>query len=228
MAASDKDLAEGGRKQRAVSDHDISSPQSVAGLSRNAGDLAEQNLLWQRVSHRLKTELGEAKWRAWIKPLLLEAFTEDQLTLRASTSFLRDRVHSNYLDKIRLLAAAQTGARPNVRILLANEGHSQPFSPLNSQTAAGENVAEMTSDPAGAEKHGQSASRPLRFSHAQNSDSDKSPSIEGLDTRFTFENFVVGAPNQLAFAIAKRVAESPEATYNPLFLYGGVGLGKTH
>jgi chromosomal replication initiator protein len=54
------------------------------------------------------------------------------------------------------------------------------------------------------------------------------PGIEGLDTRFTFENFVVGAPNQLAFAIAKRVAESPEATYNPLFLYGGVGLGKTH
>ena len=58
MAASDKDMAEGGRKQRAVSDHVISSPQSVAGLSRNtsdAGHLAEQNLLWQRVSHRLKT-----------------------------------------------------------------------------------------------------------------------------------------------------------------------------
>ena len=52
--------------------------------------------------------------------------------------------------------------------------------------------------------------------------------VEGLDSRLTFENFVVGAPNQLAFAIAKRVAESAEATYNPLFLYGGVGLGKTH
>ena len=231
MAASDKDMAEGGRKQRAVSDHVISSPQSVAGLPRNtsdAGHLAEQNLLWQRVSHRLKTELGEAKWRAWIKPLLLEAFSEDQLILRASTSFLRDRVHSNYLDKIRLLAAAQIGAQPKVRVLLAREGKAQPFSALNSLPAAGENAAEMISDPAGAEKHGQSASRPLRFSHAQNSDADTSPSIEGLDTRFTFENFVVGAPNQLAFAIAKRVAESPDATYNPLFLYGGVGLGKTH
>ena len=131
MAASDKDMAEGGRKQRAVSDHDISSPQSVAGLSRNtsdAGHLAEQNLLWQRVSHRLKTELGEAKWRAWIKPLLLEAFSEDQLILRASTSFLRDRVHSNYLDKIRLLAAAQIGAQPKVRVVLAREGKAQPFS----------------------------------------------------------------------------------------------------
>ena len=166
MAASDKDLAEGGRKHRAESHHDISSLQSAAGLSRNtsdAGHLAEQNLLWQRVSHRLKTELGEAKWRAWIKPLLLEAFSEDQLILRASTSFLRDRVQSNYLDKIRLLAAAQTGAQPIARVLLAREGKVQPFSPLNSQTAAGENAAEMTLDLAGAEKHGQSAKPPLAF-----------------------------------------------------------------
>ena len=65
-----------------------------------------------------------------------------------------------------------------------------------------------------------------------NSDVVKTPlssgHVEGLDSRLTFENFVVGSPNQLAFAIAKRVAESSEATYNPLFLYGGVGLGKTH
>ena len=167
MAASDKDMAGDGRKQKATSERDITPPQSVAGLSRGTGDashLAEQNLLWQRVSHRLKTELGEAKWRAWIKPLLLEAFDEDQLILRASTSFLRDRVHSNYLDKIRLLAATQTGAHPNVRILLAREGKPQPFGTLNVLTAISENAAEINSGSAGAEKHGQSASRPARFS----------------------------------------------------------------
>ncbi|NDC57022.1 MAG: chromosomal replication initiator protein DnaA, partial [Alphaproteobacteria bacterium] len=49
-----------------------------------------------------------------------------------------------------------------------------------------------------------------------------------LDPRFTFENFVVGKPNELAYAAARRVAESPTPAYNPLFLYGGVGLGKTH
>ena len=175
------------RKHRAVSDHDISSPQSVAGLSRNtsdAGHLAEQNLLWQRVSHRLKTDLGEAKWRAWIKPLLLEAFVKDHLILRASTSFLRDRVHSNYLDKIRLLAAAQIGAQPKVRVLLAREGKAQPYSLSNSQTAAGENAAEMMYHTRqGLLKNMASLlAAPLRFSHAQNSDVDPSPSIEGLDT----------------------------------------------
>ena len=50
----------------------------------------------------------------------------------------------------------------------------------------------------------------------------------GLDPRFTFENFVVGKPNELAYAAARRVAESEQVTFNPLFLYGGVGLGKTH
>ena len=49
-----------------------------------------------------------------------------------------------------------------------------------------------------------------------------------LDPRFTFDNFVVGKPNELAFAASQRVAESEEVTFNPLFLYGGVGLGKTH
>ena len=49
-----------------------------------------------------------------------------------------------------------------------------------------------------------------------------------LDSRFTFSNFIVGKPNELAFAAARRVSESDDVPFNPLFLYGGVGLGKTH
>ena len=49
-----------------------------------------------------------------------------------------------------------------------------------------------------------------------------------LDSRFTFSNFIVGKPNELAFAAARRVSESEDVPFNPLFLYGGVGLGKTH
>ncbi len=49
-----------------------------------------------------------------------------------------------------------------------------------------------------------------------------------LDPDLTFENFVVGKPNELAYAAAQRIAESTEVVFNPLFLYGGVGLGKTH
>jgi chromosomal replication initiator protein len=52
--------------------------------------------------------------------------------------------------------------------------------------------------------------------------------MAGLDPRYTFANFVVGKPNELAFAVARRTAESEKVAFNPLFLYGGVGLGKTH
>ena len=218
MAPADNDATEPAR------DGPSRTLQDRAPMSADATHLAEQNLLWQRVSHRLKTELGEAKWRAWIKPLLVQEFTDDNLILRASTAFLRDRVLSNYLDKIRLLAASETGAGPEVRILLTSDLEARSFAahfgqPANAENAETKEAVEgATSLPA----------YPPRFSQTQNGQAASTPSIEGLDARFTFENFVVGAPNQLAFAIAKRVAESPEATYNPLFLYGGVGLGKTH
>ena len=224
MAPADKDATEPAR------DGPSRNPRDMAPMSADAAHLAEQNLFWQRVSHRLKAELGEAKWRAWIKPLLLQEFTEDNLILRASTAFLRDRVLSNYLDKIRLLAASETGAGPEVSILLASDLEARSFAahfgqPVNADKEAG---AESTSSPAYPPRFSQTLNGQTQTSQTQNSQAASAPSIEGLDTRFTFENFVVGAPNQLAFAIAKRVAESPEATYNPLFLYGGVGLGKTH
>ena len=56
----------------------------------------------------------------------------------------------------------------------------------------------------------------------------ENPLEAALDSRFTFENFVVGKPNELAYAAAQRVAGSDDVNFNPLFLYGGVGLGKTH
>ena len=236
MAPADKDVTESARDGFSRRSQNM-APHPALGDSKplpsDAAHLAEQNLLWQRVSYRLKAELGEAKWRAWIKPLLVQEFTEDQLILRASTAFLRDRVLSNYLDKIRLLAASETGAGPEVRILLPNDQGARSFASHFGQIAGAEAAESKGSDSDAITDSAGLTAYPPRFSQtqnglAQNGETASSPSIEGLDTRFTFENFVVGAPNQLAFAIAKRVAESPEATYNPLFLYGGVGLGKTH
>ena len=221
MAPSDKDIPDQSGASISLSRQDLPVIGQPQNESKDALHLAEQNLLWQRVSHRLKTELGDAKWRAWIKPLLVKEFTNENLILKASTSFLRDRVLANYLDKIRLLAATETSARPNLRVVLASEIESA-YS-LGTSHDAGSGSAREGSASASAH-----APYPPRLSQIQEADTRAHPGIEGLDTRFTFENFVVGAPNQLAFAIAKRVAESPEATYNPLFLYGGVGLGKTH
>ena len=231
MAPSDKDIPDQSGASISLSRQDLPVIGQPQNESKDALHLAEQNLLWQRVSHRLKTELGDAKWRAWIKPLLVKEFTNENLILKASTSFLRDRVLANYLDKIRLLAATETSARPNIRVVLASE--IEPAYPLATSHDAGSGSAREGSAREGVAREGSASASahapyPPRLSQIQEADTRAHPGIEGLDTRFTFENFVVGAPNQLAFAIAKRVAESPEATYNPLFLYGGVGLGKTH
>ena len=234
MAPTNKDIPDQSGSHKSLSRQDFSiigQPQNESNESAGTPHLAEQNLLWQRVSHRLKTELGDAKWRAWIKPLLVKEFTSENLVLKASTSFLRDRVLANYLDKIRLLAATETSARPNVRVVLASEieapsaaGSSHDAGPALARNGLSKDGLSKVGS-GGASSH---APYPPRLSQMQETEARAHPGIEGLDTRFTFENFVVGAPNQLAFAIAKRVAESPEATYNPLFLYGGVGLGKTH
>ena len=226
MAPSDKDIPDQSGASISLSRQDLPVIRQPQNESKDALHLAEQNLLWQRVSHRLKTELGDAKWRAWIKPLLVKEFTNENLILKASTNFLRDRVLANYLDKIRLLAATETSARPNIRVVLASEIESA-YS-LGTSHDAGSGSAREGSAREGLGSASAHAPYPPRLSQIQEADTRAHPGIEGLDTRFTFENFVVGAPNQLAFAIAKRVAESPEATYNPLFLYGGVGLGKTH
>ena len=226
MAPTDKDISDQSDAHNALSRQDFSGIGQPQNESADTPHLAEQNLLWQRVSHRLKTELGDAKWRAWIKPLLVKEFTSENLILKASTSFLRDRVLANYLDKIHLLAATETSARPNVRVVLASEieGTSSAGTNYDTTSPLGEGGSARKGS-GGASPH---APYPPRLSQMQETEARVHPGIEGLDTRFTFENFVVGAPNQLAFAVAKRVAESPEATYNPLFLYGGVGLGKTH
>ena len=188
-------------------------PHVTAHSGRNAREsIADMHLSWQRLSHKLKADLGEAKWKAWIKPLVMQSIDDGVLTLRAESSFLRNRVLTNYSEKLRLLAKIEFGQVQSIDVVLKDEERISPTLQSTPDT--------LTS----------ASSYPPRLS--TNSDAVKTSAssghVEGLDTRLTFENFVVGSPNQLAFAIAKRVAESAEATYNPLFLYGGVGLGKTH
>ena len=183
-------------------------PPAASHAGRNVDEsVADIHLSWQRLSHKLKADLGEAKWKAWIKPLVVQAIEDGVLTLRAESSFLRNRVLTNYSEKLRLLAKMEFNGVNAIDVVLKDEERIR----VESRTAS--SVPEF----------------PPRLSAAQAANTPAlSGHVEGLDSRLTFDNFVVGAPNQLAFAIAKRVAESAEATYNPLFLYGGVGLGKTH
>jgi chromosomal replication initiator protein len=164
---------------------------------------------WARVRGRLREEFGEPAYRSWLRSMTLAGVREGRVRIAVPTRFLRDWVAQHYADRLRALWNAENGTVTAVEIVLG----------AGSAAEAAEPIAAVALTPA------------LAAREADPPDDKDVSAI--LDPRFTFENFVVGKPNELAHAAARRVAESSVAAgrvvpYNPLFLYGGVGLGKTH
>lgn len=164
---------------------------------------------WARVRARLRKELGDTAYRSWIKPLTLIAVDNGEVRLAVGTRFVRDWVRSHYSDLIRTAWATESAVITAVEIAV--------------QTATTVAHSESLAKP---EPPRLAASAPARATeHAADGAEDFGIA---LDTRYTFDNWVVGKSNEFATAAARRVAEDAKVTINPLFLYGGVGLGKTH
>ncbi|MEE2932643.1 MAG: chromosomal replication initiator protein DnaA [Pseudomonadota bacterium] len=154
---------------------------------------------WARIRSRLRAEYGEAAYRSWLKPLTLSGTSDEVVQLTVPTRFMRDWVEAQYGERLLSLWTSENSSIKNVDILLEGSAAAQ----LVESQAATMKTAAVT------EARQADISAPL-------------------DPRFTFDNFIVGKPNELAFAAARRVAEAATVPFNPLFLYGGVGLGKTH
>jgi chromosomal replication initiator protein len=172
---------------------------------------------WARIRGRLQSEVGDVEYRTWLRQMTLAGIDGDEVTVHLPTRFLRDWVRSHYGEKISKLWQIENGRIRRVDIRV---GHGRP--------GLAESLAEPPTPPAN--NHMDMADRtppitPSRTAVGRNGDELSVP----LDPRFTFDSFVVGKPNEFAYACARRVAEKPaSAGFNPLFLYGGVGLGKTH
>jgi chromosomal replication initiator protein len=178
---------------------------------------------WARVRGRLRADVGEAAFRSWLKPLTLMGIGKGVVRMAVPTRFMRDWVQSNYAEQIRLLWGDEDDEIRKVEIVVLppNRPSPKPGSELRSPCAA--ETAEAGAGRArGAAGNGYGGARP-----ADDLEGHRAISAP-LDPRFTFDNFVVGKPNELAYAAARRVAEATNVPFNPLFLYGGVGLGKTH
>ncbi len=179
---------------------------------------------WDRVKTRLKQEFGESVFKSWVIPITATAMRDGEVELSVPTRFMRDWITTHYADRIRALWA---GENPGVRkvTLKVEAGKAEaalkapsPDTPARAPGAAA----------AAAAKPGVARPVPAAFASAQSANASGSDLSAPLDARYVFENFVVGKPNEFAYAAAKRVAESDHVSFNPLFLYGGVGLGKTH
>ncbi|HJS31210.1 MAG TPA: DnaA/Hda family protein, partial [Alphaproteobacteria bacterium] len=167
---------------------------------------------WVRVRARLKGEVGEAAFKSWLKPLTLLAVEDGEIRLAVPTRFMRDWVRTHYADRIRTLWQAENKAIAGVDVIV----QTATTTPARIDGAPRPAMARPGRAP-GALDGG-------LLSAAQNDDDFGAP----LDLRFTFDSFIVGKPNEFAVAAARRVADEPKVPFNPLFLYGGVGLGKTH
>ena len=164
---------------------------------------------WARVRGVLRAEVGESAYKSWLKPLTLLDVASGTVRVAVPTRFMRDWVVGHYGDRIRELWMDEDPSVDSLDIVIQAQ-------PARVQVARRESGA-----PA-------SAIREVEASGAAPRAADVDEFGGALDPRFVFENFVVGKPNELAYAAARRVADSSTAAYNPLFQYGGVGLGKTH
>ncbi|MEJ2285495.1 MAG: chromosomal replication initiator protein DnaA [Desulfobacterales bacterium] len=158
-----------------------------------------RNETWGQIQQKLQGEIGQNNYRNWIEPLEFAEMGNGVATFVVPTNFIGNWVELNFADRI-----------------------------LQHMTSAGADVTRLAFTVATAPRVKTSDSKPSAAEATSPApDHDDLPGAP-LDSRFTFDNFVVGKPNQLAHAAARRVAEGGPVTFNPLFLYGGVGLGKTH
>jgi chromosomal replication initiator protein len=163
---------------------------------------------WGSIRDELHQTMGANTFQSWIEPLTYVGAEEGIARFNVPTNFLGNYVSQNYGD---LLLSKITRVNPSVRRVV-----------FDTVTAAQE--VALRAEPE------EQFNEPVASPHVHTKPAPTSDSLNGspLDKRFTFDSFVVGKPNELAHAAARRVAEGGPVTFNPLFLYGGVGLGKTH
>ncbi len=181
------------------------------------GSLTEQ---WARVRARLRSDVGEAAFNSWLKPLTLGEFHGGRLRVAVPTRFMRDWIDQNYGDRLAELWADENETVSNVEIIV------EPTQTVIQPAGAPPRASLADRIEAEAAQGAEQASRSDPAAYGAEGGIEDVRAL--LGDHFKFTNFVVGKSNELAHAAARRVAESKSVPFNPLFLYGGVGLGKTH
>jgi len=179
---------------------------------------------WERVRRRLRAELGEDVFSSWFGRLELSGIVEGVAYLTVPTRFLKSWLEAHYAERLRVNCMAELPAPNGVLLSVRTVSRETTVAPRAETALRARPAAAPSSDPV-------EAARPAAQDGAQPSESDSVDACgTALDKRMSFQSFVVGKSNQLAFAAAERIAAAPagQSPYNPLYLHAGVGLGKTH
>ena len=157
------------------------------------------NEIWNQALSLVSEKISQKSFDIWLKPLALLAMDEEEILLEVPNKFFKDWIEENYLSLIKEVLLANTGKRYSV-LLRPKEACAAP--------------EERTREPIIKSDSYRSGRQTIKE--------------DGLNPNYTFHAFVVGSCNQFAHAAALSVANLPAQNYNPFFIYGGVGLGKTH
>lgn len=159
-------------------------------------------ILWEKTLKIVKEKVSQQNFETWLCPIRITAMEMDQIRLAVPNRFIRDWLMDNYFDLIRESVKTAAGVPLQVTFFVEQENHNP---------ASGEKRGSVSVE----EKKTQKKAVPIKANAT-------------LNMNYSFDRFVVGACNQFAHAASVAVAEQPAKNYNPLFIYGGVGLGKTH
>ncbi len=170
--------------------------------------------LWQAVLGELEVSISRANFATWFKNTAILSSEDGHVVVGVPNVFTKAWLEKKYHNDIKSALSKMSSVESIKYTVKAGESNqlnavSAPSDPFNAPIAKDTHVAE-----------------PVKATQSRQA-APSSP-VGGLNPRYTFDNFIVGSSNELAYAACQAVAKSPGRKYNPLFIYGGVGLGKTH
>lgn len=181
--------------------------------------IVQEEKLWQTVLGDIEISLSRANYVTWFKNTHLIDYADDRIVIGVPNVFIKQQLERKYnqliLDTVHKngfnIDAVEFKIQSSPRPTLATEDH-----PIVRETPSSSPIQQRSLDSFDSSNTTKTAS-PLTHTYRQ-----------GLNERYTFDNFIVGSGNELAYAACQAVANEVGTKYNPLFLYGGVGIGKTH
>jgi chromosomal replication initiator protein len=194
----------GGERFGALSD------AAAAGNRKGGRCEVNQDQIWSQVQEELRFQLAKRTYDMWLKNTSVVSADGSTFRIGVPSKLAKDWLEDRFSGLIQETLQAVTGAEVGIDFVISPSSHRPPLSSTDGEDADGHN----------GNGHGNG--------HENGVEVDVAPAPSELNARFRFSSFVVGHNSQFAHAAAKAVAEAPGDSYNPLFLYGGVGLGKTH
>lgn len=187
------------------------------------GDWQDNRVFWDEAIKQIEHEISEQEFVMWFQQIEFFGSAEQSLTVTVPSSFYRDQVKQRYMDLIESKLLDLSGRTLHLEFEIRKGDLSRPGSTPADHGAAARRNGQDRSEPLPETGTGHNGSRSTRATSVI-----RQGTAPGLNTEYTFENFVVGDNNRFAANAAIAIAKNPGTTYNPCLIYGGVGLGKTH